>query len=95
MTLTTIADGINANLPKGGFEGSLKFDCGADGVIVLADGAASTTDQDTDCTIRLSTDNLTKLLTGKLNPMTSVMMGKLKVSGNAGVAMKLGALLKG
>ncbi len=95
MPLTTIADGINANLPEGGFDGSLKFDCGKDGVIVLSDGAASTTDQDTDCTIRLSTENLTKLLTGKLNPMTGVMMGKLKVSGNAAVAMKLGALLKG
>jgi len=95
MPLTAIADGINANLPAGGFDGSLKFDCGEDGVIVLTNGAASTTDQDTDCTIRLSTENLTKLLTGKLNPMTGVMMGKLKLSGNAGVAMKLGSLLKG
>ena len=95
MPLTEIADGINANMPEGGFEGSLKFDCGDDGVVVLADGAATTADQDTDCTIRLSKDNLTKLLTGKLNPMTGVMMGKLKLSGNAAVAMKLGSLLKG
>ncbi len=95
MPMTEIANGINTNLPQGGFDGSLKFDCGADGVIVLANGVASTTDQDTDCTIRLSRDNLTKLLTGKLNPMTGVMMGKLKVTGNAGVAMKLGSLLKG
>ncbi len=95
MPLTAIADGINANMPAGGFEGSLKFDCGDDGVIVLANGAATTLDQDTDCTIKLSKDNLGKLLTGKLNPMTGVMMGKLKVSGNAAVAMKLGSLLKG
>ncbi|MDU8927902.1 SCP2 sterol-binding domain-containing protein [Alisedimentitalea sp. MJ-SS2] len=95
MSLAAIADGINANMPKSGFEWSLKFDCGDDGVIVLADGVASTEDRDTDCTIKLTTENLTKLLLGKLNPMTSVMTGKLKVSGNAGVAMKLGSLLKG
>ncbi|WP_370231695.1 SCP2 sterol-binding domain-containing protein [Cognatishimia sp.] len=88
-----IAEKIGAGLTGKSFDGSLKFDCGDDGVIVLADGAASTTDQDTDCTIKISQDNLIKLLTGKLNPMTGVMMGKLKVSGDMGVAMKLGKLL--
>lgn len=94
MPLQDIADGIQTGLAGKYFDGSLKFDCGTDGVIVLADNAASTEDQDTDCTIRISTDNLTKLLTGKLNPMTGVMMGKLKISGDMGVAMKLGQLLK-
>ena len=93
MTLSTIADGIRANLEGKSFDGSLKFDCGADGVIVLADNTATTHDRDTDCTIRISRDNLTKLLTGKLNPMTGVAMGKLKISGNMGVAMTLGQLL--
>mgnify|MGYP000168024974 CR=1 FL=1 len=93
MALEEIADRINAGLADTPFEGSLKFDCGDDGVIVLADNQATTQDQDTDCTIRISQDNLTKLLTGKLNPMTGVALGKLKISGNMGVAMKLGQLL--
>ena len=93
MTLSTIADSIQKNLVGRSFEGSLKFDCGEDGVIVLADNQATTRDQETDCTIRISQDNLTKLLTGKLNPMTGVALGKLKISGNMGVAMKLGQLL--
>ena len=92
--LERIAEGINQGLSGRGFDGSLKFDCGADGVIVLADGVASTEDRDTDCTIALSLENLQKLLTGKLNPMTGVMMGKLKISGNPAVAMKLGSLLR-
>ena len=92
--LEQIAEGINEGLGGRGFDGSLKFDCGEDGVIVLADGMASTEDRDTDCTIALSSDNLLKLLSGKLNPMTGVMMGKLKISGNPAVAMKLGSLLK-
>lgn len=93
MTLASIADGIQKNLVGRSFEGSLKFDCGEAGVIVLADNQASTQDRETDCTIRISKDNLTKLLTGKLNPMTGVALGKLKISGNIGVAMKLGQLL--
>ncbi len=93
MTLTDLADRIRAALVGKSFDGSLKFDCGDDGVIVLADGDASTDDRDTDCTIRITQDNLTKLLSGNLNPMTGVMMGKLKVSGDMGVAMGLGKLL--
>jgi len=88
-----IARGIQDGLCGKDFTGSLKFDCGDEGVIVLADNTASTRDQDTDCTLRLSRANLEKLLTGKLNPMTAVMMGKIKVSGDMGVAMKLGQLL--
>lgn len=91
--LQEIADGIQKGLSNKTFDGSLKFDCGDDGVVVLADNQASIVDRDTDCTIRISQDNLVKLLTGKLNPMTGVAMGKLKVSGNMGVAMKLGQLL--
>lgn len=92
--LDEIARRINAELAGKPFDGSLKFDCGAAGVIVLADGQAVTEDRNTDCTISLSVENLGKLLTGKLNPMTGVMMGKLKISGNPAVAMKLGSLLK-
>ena len=92
--LDDIAQGINDGLKGRHFDGSLKFDCGADGVIVLADGRAEAQDRDADCTIALSRENLTKLLTGKLNPMTGLMMGKLKISGNPAVAMKLGSLLK-
>nr|WP_319947386.1 SCP2 sterol-binding domain-containing protein [uncultured Shimia sp.] len=92
--LRDIADGIQAGLGGKTFEGTLKFDCGEDGVIVLSEQSATTVDQETDCTIKLSQANLTKLLTGKLNPMTGVMMGKLKVSGDMSVAMKLGQLLK-
>ena len=93
MTLADIADRIRSALSERSFNGSLKFDCGEDGVIVLADNSATTEDQDTDCTIKISQDNLGKLLTGKLNPMTGVMMGKLKVSGDMGVALGLSKLL--
>lgn len=91
--LDQVVERMQKELQSKAFDGSLKFDCGDDGVVVLADGNASREDQDTDCTIKITQDNLIKLLTGKLNPMTGVMMGKLKVSGDMGVAMKLGKLL--
>ncbi len=93
MTLDDIAAEMRKVLQTKRFSGSLKFDCGADGLIVLADGTASTEDRDTDCTLRLSQDNLVSLLKGKLNPMIALATGKLKLSGNPVVAMGLAKLL--
>lgn len=91
--MEAIAANIRKVLETKSFSGSLKFDCGADGVIVLADGSASTTDRETDCTLRLSQDNLISLLKGKLNPMFAMATGKLKLSGNPAVALGLAKLL--
>ncbi|MGR3635054.1 MAG: SCP2 sterol-binding domain-containing protein [Shimia sp.] len=91
--LEQVVERMQKELQSKAFDGSLKFDCGDEGVVVLADGTASQQDRDTDCTIKITQDNLIKLLTGKLNPMTGVMTGKLKVSGDMSVAMKLGKLL--
>lgn len=88
-----MADGIARGLKGKSFEGSLKFDCGSEGVIILRDGMVTTEDGPTDCTLKISKENLGKLLTGKLNAMTGVMTGKLKVSGDMGVAMRLAKLL--
>lgn len=91
--LDRIAADIRKTLATKSFEGSLKFDCGTDGVIVLANGTAVTEDSDTDCTLRLSTENLVSLLKGKLNPMMALATGKISVSGNPLVAMNLAKLL--
>ena len=88
-----IAAGIAKGLKGKSFEGSLKFDCGEEGVVILKDGAVLTVDQDTDCTLKLSKTNLEKLLLGKLNPMTGVMTGKLKISGDMPTALRLAKLI--
>ena len=93
MTLDDIAAQMRNVLQTKSFSGSLKFDCGADGLIVLADGTANTEDRDTACTLRLTQDNLVSLLKGKLNPMMALATGKLKLSGNPAVALGLAKLL--
>jgi putative sterol carrier protein len=75
------------------------FDLGDDGKVLLdATGGAVkiTPNPDTDdaeTTLALSTENLLKLMQGDLNPMVAFTMGRLKVFGSKGIALKLSSLL--
>ena len=72
----------------------LKFDCGADGVVVVdATRVPNAVSNDAalpaDCTVMLAIDTLADLLSGDLEPVTGFMTGRFKVSGDMSVAMKL------
>ncbi|WP_419799369.1 MAG: SCP2 sterol-binding domain-containing protein [Terasakiella sp.] len=76
---------------------TVKFDCKEDGIIFLdatqEPAQLSEEDDFADCTIRISTKNLEKLIAGKLDPMLAYTMGKLKIKGSMGTALKLTNLL--
>lgn len=93
MTLTEIAEMMRSGVEKAGFSETLKFDCGPAGQLVIGNGQISLDDAPADCTLSMSLENLEKLIKGKLNPMTAVMMGKIKIGGNPAIAMKLKELL--
>lgn len=76
-----------------GLDASLKFDCGDDGCIFI-DGKStpntvSNANTEADCTVTITLDNLNAMLSGELDPVTGFMGGKLKVSGDMSIAMKL------
>ncbi len=76
----------------------VRFDL-TDGGSILLDATGGTVDVSTaeggeaDTVMKLSSDNLLKLVNGKLSPMMAFSTGRLKVQGSQGVAMKLAGLL--
>ena len=94
MDMQAITEAIRNKVgASSGLNATLKFDCGADGVVVI-DGKSTpntvdNTDRDTDCTVAITRENLAALMTGELEPTTGFMMGKFKVSGDMSVALKL------
>ena len=76
--------------------GSIKFIIDDKAVFIDGTGDSnqvSAEDKEADCTISTSYDTLEKLRSGDLNPMMAVMGGKVKISGDMGLAMKLQSLL--
>jgi putative sterol carrier protein len=45
------------------------------------------------CTITVSDENLSDIVTGKLNGQMAFMTGKLKIAGDMGLAMKLNKII--
>lgn len=67
---------------------------------IMIDGTGDTNvlkeeDGEASCTITTSSDVFAQLQSGDLNPMMAVMGGKVKISGDMGLAMKLQSLMGG
>lgn len=94
--MSTIIDqavtALKEKLPDG-FDGSVKFEIEGEGaVIVDADGVRAG-DGPADCTLTASADTFQGMMSGDVNPTAAFMMGKLKVDGDMGTAMRLGSAL--
>jgi len=94
MTLDECTQAIRTKVgADSGLAATLKFDCGADGTVYIdgrsAPNTVSNADGEADCTVGITLDNLAAMLKGELEPATGFMMGKLKVSGDMSVAMRL------
>ncbi|SRR5690606_10766507 len=66
-------------------------------ILTLENGTAKVEvgeDENAPCQLKMDSDQLKKLLLGKLNSTAAYMTGKLKVKGNIGHALKLESLLK-
>jgi len=82
---------------KSAIGAKVKVDLGSDGQIML-DGTAgenviSTGDGDADCTVTLSLANFAALLEGGLAPELAYLTGRMKISGDMGVVMRMAELM--
>lgn len=77
----------------GGFDGNVKFDIEGEGSIRVDENGASIDDSEADCTLSADVDTFQAIIEGDQNPTAAFMTGKLKVDGDMGLAMKLGAAL--
>lgn len=80
------------------FKASVKFDLGADGILLVdattRPGKVTQGDGPATLTLTLSKDLLTGLLAGTKDPNVAYLTGKLKIKGPMGLAMKLNAFLE-
>ncbi|PSJ60715.1 SCP2 sterol-binding domain-containing protein [Pseudaminobacter soli (ex Li et al. 2025)] len=93
MGVEAVVEKIRSRVESSGFDRSVKFDTGGDGVIVIDGASISTTDAPADCTIKISLDDLESLISGDLNPTMAFMTGKIKVEGDMSVAMALSQII--
>jgi putative sterol carrier protein len=76
---------FNISGPGGG---QWAVDCATPGGAVSTGPAASAS-----CTVACTDSDFLNIVNGKLNPQMAFMMGKLKIQGDMGLALKLAQLL--
>lgn len=81
-----------------GLNAKIKFDFGDDGVIFADTTVSPPTiteqDGDADTTLSCSLATFEAILNGTQDPNIAFMMGKLKIKGSMGLAMKLNGILE-
>jgi putative sterol carrier protein len=98
MSVNDIETAFRSRLDAfGTLDATVKFDFS--GETLFLDGTVqpavlSHADEDADCTLGISADDLMSILKGALDPTMAFMTGRLKVKGSTNVAMKLADLIK-
>ena len=99
MTLETITEKIKQKMSMAaGLSAKAKFDFGEDGCIFVdttqSPPVINHEDAEADVTLKCAVDTFKAILDGTQDPNIAFMMGKLKVKGNMGLAMKLNGILE-
>ena len=97
---TRMSEGLDENAAKGvnatiqfnlsGDEGGQWFVTVRDGKVSVSKGSAASPNM----TMAMTAQDYVDMNTGKLNPQMAFMSGKLKISGDMGLAMKMQSLFK-
>src|SRR5688500_4553467 len=98
MTLETVTEKIRQKMAQAaGLQARVKFDFGDAGRVFVdttqTPPVISHDDADADTTLICALETFEAILAGTQDPNIAFMMGKLKVQGSMGLAMKLNAIL--
>jgi len=99
MSLETVTEEIRAKMAMAaGFEHKVKFNFGDDGVIFVdsthSPALISHDDNEAECTLKCSIETFQGFMNGTQDPTMAFMMGKLKVDGSMGLALKLNSIIE-
>lgn len=99
MSLETITTEIEKKLTTApSVQARVKLDFGDDGCVFVdatqSPPVVSNDDGDADTVLSCSMDLFKDIVRGTQDPTMAYMMGKLKIKGNMGIAMKLNSLLE-
>lgn len=100
MDLETATDKIKQKLAyAAGLNAVVKLDFGDDGVVVVDTNESPAevfhdADADADVTLMCTLNTFEGFLNGTQDPNIAFMMGKLKVKGSMGLALKLSSILE-
>lgn len=99
MSLQNITETIRQKMARAAhIKSRVKFDFGDDGIVFVDNtGDApviSHDDTDADATLACSIDVFNKIIAGEQDPTMAYMMGRLKIKGSMGLAMKLSSVLE-
>lgn len=98
MSLEVVTTAIRSRVgEQSDLDATIKLDLGETGIVYI-DGKSdpatvSNDDNEADCTLKLSLEDLEAMSKGELSPTTAFMEGRLVVEGDMGVAMKLQSIL--
>lgn len=99
MTLEEVTEQIKSRMSQAaGLQAKIKFDFGSDGVVFVdstqSPPVISHDNNEADTTLSCSLDTFKGFINGTQDPNIAFMMGKLKVQGSMGLAMKLNSILE-
>ncbi|HPD82979.1 MAG: SCP2 sterol-binding domain-containing protein [Alphaproteobacteria bacterium] len=99
MSLENVTEAIKSKMAlAAGLDAKVKFDFADDGVIFVDatqnPPEVSNEDKEADCTLKCSIATFQAMMDGTQDPTLAFMMGKLKVEGSMGLAMKLNSIIE-
>lgn len=98
MSLQEVTERVRKRVGEdSGLDAVVKFNFGDDGVLTIDGKSTPNTvtndDVDADTTVTMKLDDFKQMANGELDPTGAFMMGKIKVSGDMTVAMKLSQVI--